>query len=244
MFYVGAGAQFATIQAAFDWLKTKIINAIVTIQVLPGTYSWPNMFFAGFPAPHLLRIVGDLVTPSNVVLQYNVNADQWFIEFRGIGTAGITFSGFELVSTVSNGHALVLRAGARISTSADVGLTSESGDKGQLQVSGFYTAIFLDADGLTPCEINGHITLNNNLGGVQMNHGSAHLSGTITGNSAASSFGFSITTGALVNLADGMVVSNVQYGYYCYSGAAIFSATAATTGSGVTTPITCSNFYN
>jgi len=60
---VGAGKDFATIQAAWNWLKGKVLTSAVTIVVDAGIYT-ESVMLSGQPYADLITIQGDIRTAS------------------------------------------------------------------------------------------------------------------------------------------------------------------------------------
>lgn len=78
-------SQYATIQAACDYLGTVTISKFVTvtIQVSAGTYSWSNIE-CKIPQGDQVQIIGDTTTPANVVINVNnANFATAFQFYRG-----------------------------------------------------------------------------------------------------------------------------------------------------------------
>jgi len=90
-----AGGAFLTIQKAVDVAATKDLNGFtLTVQVRDGTYAASVTLknVVGFTTPGDLTIVGNITTPTNVVLQGQVFATNlnsaWRITAMRIGGAG------------------------------------------------------------------------------------------------------------------------------------------------------------
>jgi len=65
---VGPSQQFTTLQDAWSWLQQRVVRGSVTVQLADGTYALPANFALNHPDGASIRIVGNVATPSNVLL--------------------------------------------------------------------------------------------------------------------------------------------------------------------------------
>lgn len=78
-------SQYASIQAACDYLGTVSISkaATITIKVANGTYNWVNIE-CKIPQGDQVQVIGNTTTPANVVINVdNQNGNSGFVFYRG-----------------------------------------------------------------------------------------------------------------------------------------------------------------
>lgn len=104
--------QYATIKAAFDYLRTKTIvrGATVTVQVADSTHDYTGSSVSlNHPQGSQIRLLGNTTTPTNCVLTWTSGA-----------------SGIDAL-TVTNGHTLGYIDGFHITRTAHAGTSITTG---------------------------------------------------------------------------------------------------------------------
>ncbi|MDF0604440.1 hypothetical protein HZU77_002085 [Neisseriaceae bacterium TC5R-5] len=130
---VGSGKPFATIQAAWDSLNGKTLQADVLIKVADGEYKTTAITLQHQPFAHRIRIEGNIANPTACKIRFiaDVNKQSHGILFSNV--RGVTFSGFHLIgeTTATNwtSRCLLVGGGAHVS-SAESSLIIEGGGEG------------------------------------------------------------------------------------------------------------------
>ncbi|WP_431207521.1 beta strand repeat-containing protein [Burkholderia cepacia] len=78
-------SQFASVQAALDFLGTRAISktVMVVVKVADGTYNWTNIEPKS-PFGDQIQVIGNVVNPANVVINVdNRNGNSGFVFYRG-----------------------------------------------------------------------------------------------------------------------------------------------------------------
>ena len=131
---VGAGKQFASIQAAYDSLLGKTLKQDVMIKVDDGTYNLSVLNLYAHPYSHRINIEGNSTNPANCVLNFiptaGLSHGVLFDNVRNIG-----FSGFKLVGQTNVGTNFTYRA-MRLGGNSIVYVKDQS-----LMIDGVYNGI-------------------------------------------------------------------------------------------------------
>ena len=224
---VGQGKQFANIQDAWNSLTGKVLQAGVLIQVSDGIYNQAGIGLENHPYAHMVRIVGNLVNPTNCVLNFVADANRVSHGIFCNNVRGLEISGFKLVGGFSENN--ITWRGLYVGNSswvrsADNSLVIEGGFKGLevvensryyctgLIVNGFYEWGVLVSSSLV--RVNG-LKMNGRGRDVE-----TPLPKSVWSNGGViHSHGIGVVDGAQC-LAGGCRVTNCSIGYYsarnCY----------------------------
>ncbi len=198
---VGASGQdFTTLQAAWDSLIGAVISAQVTISIQDGTYAQSIITLANQPYAQLIRIEGNLATPSNVDFNFIPSAGKSHgILFDGV--IGVEIAGFKLSGVIGETNQLLrllggttIKAdpGSIVLDTADIGLNVANGfaDFQSMVMTGLQRSIY--------AQFSSHIDARNCV---------------TTGNGTGlPNFGFRAINGAFIDAQD-TVVSATYAGY-------------------------------
>ena len=101
---VGAGKPYATINAALDVIRDKVLITPVLIKVADGIYDFTDVSLHNHPFAHKIKIEGNIANPSNCVIRWKADAHG---DSRGfiIGNCrGLNISGFKLIGSCTDAN--------------------------------------------------------------------------------------------------------------------------------------------
>jgi hypothetical protein len=202
-----AGGAFLTIQKAFDYLlNTDLGGFTATIQVRDGTYTTSSARKAYRPFRNgFVKIVGNVVTPANVILQSSETGPGILFDFQG-GCSIELAGGYTLQRSASNNlHLISADLGAKVNISGPVVFGAAGSGAHMLAVRG--AVIQISASAYTISGSAASHMQGSQGGEVQFN---STTTVTLTGTPAFTQF---------VNVANNGIVVSAS-GTVTYSGAA------------------------
>lgn len=227
-------SQYATIQAAFNWLANKTITAgsTVTIQVADGTHDYTGAAVRlNHPQGSQIRLVGNEATPASCVLTWTNTAS---------GIDGLVVSDGNVLGYINGFH---ITRTAHAGTAIGVGLLADNGSViicgGNITVSNHYYGIaarmgsYIKADGAVVSGA-GDVGIWAFVGST-IDCSSATVTSTVDPLQALG-FGIQAEYGSTVNCDSASASSNKVAGIAALSGSSVrcHNATAnSNTGSGI-----------
>lgn len=101
---VGAGKQFASIQAAWDSLVGKMLKADVKIKVSDGVYSANSIYLGNQPFAKRIRIEGNVGNPDACIIRWVADVNKYSHGFIADGAVGVNISGFRCEGSATPDH--------------------------------------------------------------------------------------------------------------------------------------------
>lgn len=228
--HVGVGHQFASLQAAYEWILTKAVMAPLTVQIHPGTYNISQpLIFQSMSSPQLITIQGNISNPASVVLRCVGSgcSSAGFIRFLH-GTNDLTFQGVTLLNPAgANAYAMVLGYDTLIFN--------------YVHIQSFPNAISVGSHGA----LNTYGLVINGCSGDCVSvsfDGYVDLFGAKITGTGGTSRGL-VAIGGWAN-AEYVAFTALNYGFICYSSIMAYVQTGGGTATytSVTTPISCTNY--